>query len=50
MVDGGITRARNVSASLMKGSATLASLDLNNVDTDEDTIDERRPGCGWRGR
>ena len=40
MVDGGITRARNVSASLMKDSATLASLDLNNVDTDGDTIND----------
>ena len=40
MVDGGITRARNVSASLMNGSATLASLDLNNVDTDGDTIND----------
>ena len=44
MVDGGNTRARNVSASLMKDSATLASLDLNNVDTDEDTINHCRRG------
>jgi hypothetical protein len=36
MVDGGITRARDVSASLMNGSAALASLDLNNVDTNGD--------------
>jgi hypothetical protein len=40
MVDGGITRARNVSASLMNGSATLASLDLDNVDTDLDTFND----------
>jgi hypothetical protein len=40
MVDGGITRARNVSASLMKDSATLASLDLNNVDTDLNGIND----------
>jgi hypothetical protein len=40
MVDGGITRARNVSASLMNDSATLASLDLNNVDTDGDMIND----------
>jgi len=36
MVDGGITRARNVSASLMNGTATLASFDLNNVATGVD--------------
>ena len=40
MVDGGITRARNVSASLMNGTTALTSLDLNNVDTDGDTIDD----------
>ena len=48
MVDGGITRARNVSASLMKGSETLASLDLNNVDTDGDTFSDGLSRC--RGR
>jgi hypothetical protein len=40
MVDGGITRARNVSASLMNSGATLASLDLNNTDTDGDMISD----------
>ena len=40
MVDGGITRARNVSASLMKDGATLVSGALNNVDTDGDTIND----------
>src|SRR4029079_4694223 len=33
-------RARNVSARLMNVSAALASLDLNNVDTDGDTIND----------
>ena len=40
MVDGGITRAREVSASLMNGSATLASLDLDNVDTNGDLTND----------
>jgi hypothetical protein len=40
MVDGGITRARNVSASLVNNGVTLASLDLNNVDTDGDTFND----------
>ena len=40
MVDGGITRAREVSASLMNSSATLASLDLNNVDTNGDMTND----------
>ena len=40
MVDGGITRARNVSASLMKDGKTLASLDLNNVATGVDAIND----------
>jgi hypothetical protein len=44
MVDGGITRARNVSASLTKDSATLASLNLNNVDTNGDIIIDDNDG------
>jgi len=40
MVDSGTTRARNVSASLTKDSATLASLELNNIDTDGDMVND----------
>jgi hypothetical protein len=40
MTDGGLTRARDVSATLMKESSVLASLDLDNVDTNLDTVND----------
>jgi hypothetical protein len=40
MLEGGLTRARVVTATLMKDSTALASLDLNNVDTDQDLVND----------